>query len=72
MRGHAEGGIPQRRGGWSAVVWTAVVLSGALVRTVLSANDSDVPFAFPLAAIWLVAAVSAAHWTACRWVGRNG
>ena len=54
------------------MVWTAVVLSGALVRTVISANDSDVPFAFPLAALWLVASVCAVHWTACRWIRRNG
>jgi hypothetical protein len=60
-----------QRAGWSAVVWTAVILSGAIVRTIIGANDSGVPFAFPLAAVWLVAAVCAIHWTARRWIARG-
>jgi hypothetical protein len=67
-----ESGNDGQRAGWSAIVWIAVVLSGAVVRTVIAANDSDAPFVFPLAAIWLVAAVSAVHWTASRWIPRKG
>jgi len=61
-----------QRAGWSAVVWIAVILSGLFVRVVNGANDSAFPFAFPLAAVWVIGAVSAAHWTARRWIPRHG
>ncbi len=53
-------------------MWVTVVLSGALVRGFISANDSPVPLSFPLAALWVVGAVCAVQWTVSRWVGRNG
>jgi hypothetical protein len=64
-------GIEPQRVGWSAAVWTAVAISGGAVRGVISANDSQLPFGFLLAALWVVAAVCAVQWTVDRWMGRN-
>jgi len=64
-------GQQQQRAGWSALVWIGVLVSSVLVRSVIAAHDSDLPIGFPLAALWLVASVSAAHWTARRWIRRH-
>ncbi len=53
-------------------MWVAVVLSGSVVRVIVSGADSETPFGFALAATWVVAAVSAAHWSVSQWTGRNG
>ncbi len=68
----ASSGREPQRGGWSAAVWVAVVLSGSVVRVIVSGADSETPFGFALAATWVVAAVSAAHWSVSQWTGRNG
>jgi hypothetical protein len=52
-------------------VWVTVLLSSALVRGILTANGSEGPLSFPLAAVWLIGAVYAVQWTVAQWIGRD-
>jgi hypothetical protein len=60
-----------QRAGWRAAVWVTVLLSSALVRGILTANGSEGPLSFPLAAVWLIGAVYAVQWTVAQWIGRD-
>jgi hypothetical protein len=60
--------ILDQRALWSVGVWAGVMISSAIVRSVIAANsDSEFALGFPMAAAWVVAAVGAVRWTVQLW-----